>query len=451
MFFFNRLLNMSYRQKVPKIIKSLVKAGCVFTLVATVVSDGWSNTDHHLVVLEARPLEQIIESELQSKRFAEQIASYNGIAAVTTIIPSGTTILIPNPFLLGRNFGQVVYAKGDVVHTQKRQVANPPAKGAYVYKGDTFSTGEDGFVSLKFSSSSVVNLQPDSSVSVKEIDCLDETVDCVIALHAEKGVIDSQVTPRPAGQPQVDYSITTPFLSAAVRGTAFYVTVDKDSDKIGVTEGLVSAAVEDNTNELPKGKGLLVEANVEPELVDLLDAPELIATADDAIFSEEDVLRWKPLDDAQQYRLTIAEDESLSTPIRTSVTQRSSAFLPDGLSPGEAYLSVAGIDSQEFVGLPSSIRFNYAEIDDQEKLELEIIRSDDVVTISPIDFSGSVEILIHEGFNTPTGGRRLMSSLSDGLTFQLDPAREWSIKARKVFSSKSVSVYSSEYRLQAQK
>ena len=266
-----------------------------------------------------------------------------------------------------------------------------------------------------------------------------------------KRQIDSQVTPRPADQPQIDYKITTPFLSAAVRGTAFYVTVDKDSDRIGVTEGLVSASVDNNANELPKGKGLLVEENVEPEVVDLLEAPELIAATSDAIYSDEDVVRWNPLEDAQRYRLTIAEDESLSTPIRTSETQRSGAFLPDGLPPGEFYLSVAGIDNQEFIGLPSAIRFNHAAIDDQEQLELEIIRAGDEVTISPVEFSGSVEIHISEGFDIPMGGRRLISTLSDGLTFELDPASEWVIRARKVFSNNSVSVYSNQYRLQSEK
>ncbi len=444
-------MEMFDTKKVSQITRSLAKAGFVTALVVSVASVSWSNTDHHLVVLESLPLEQIIETELQSKRFAEQIAAYNGIAAVTTIIPGGTTILIPNPYLLGRDHGQVVYSKGDVLHTQKRVVANPPARGAYVYKGDTFTTGEDGFVSLKFSSGSVVNLQPDSRIAVRDINCVDETVNCVIALHAEKGVIDSQVTPRPADQPQIDYKITTPFLSAAVRGTAFYVTVDKDSDRIGVTEGLVSASVDNNANELPKGKGLLVEENVEPEVVDLLEAPELIAATSDAIYSDEDVVRWNPLEDAQRYRLTIAEDESLSTPIRTSETQRSGAFLPDGLPPGEFYLSVAGIDNQEFIGLPSAIRFNHAAIDDQEQLELEIIRAGDEVTISPVEFSGSVEIHISEGFDIPMGGRRLISTLSDGLTFELDPASEWVIRARKVFSNNSVSVYSNQYRLQSEK
>ena len=84
-------------KKVSQITRSLAKAGFVTALVVSVASVSWSNTDHHLVVLESLPLEQIIETELQSKRFAEQIAAYNGIAAVTTIIPGGTTILIPNP------------------------------------------------------------------------------------------------------------------------------------------------------------------------------------------------------------------------------------------------------------------------------------------------------------------------------------------------------------------
>ena len=225
------------------IAKSFLGFVCASIGLIAASSVGSADADRYVVVEEAQSLQQIVERELQSARFAKQIANYNGIKSVTSIVPVDTTIQIPKPYLSKRDFGQVVFTKGDVVHTQESLVVNPPARGAYVHEGDVFTTGEDGFISLKFMSGSVVNVQPESRVSIEDIDCADIKTSCVIALNAHEGEIESQITPRPAGQPPVKFTVSTPFLSAAVRGTAFYVNVNEGADRIGVTHGLVATDV----------------------------------------------------------------------------------------------------------------------------------------------------------------------------------------------------------------
>jgi len=367
-------------QRVGFIIPGLAAGALAFGIPFTLVNAN-SEEDHIVIVRQSQSIEQVVEDELQSSRFAKQIATYNGFDSISTILPGGTSLQIPQPYMQGRQFGRVVFAKGDVTHSQSRLVVNPPAKGAFVYNGDTFTTGGDGFVSLSFSSGTVVNLQPESRVSIADIECADETIDCVIALNAEKGEVSSQIEPRTEGQRAVKFSVETPFLSAAVRGTAFYVSVEGDADKLGVTRGLVATDVNGTSNDLPKGKGLLAKAGVAPLVVDLLAPPELAIGTEKIIFSPEDKIHWKAQSNAEQYRLVIARDESMSQPIFVENLTSNSATLPVE-APGNYYVAVAGIDDKKFVGLPASTQFFYASIDDQEKLELQIQRGGDVVDIA---------------------------------------------------------------------
>ena len=397
--------------------------------------------DHIVIVRQSQSLEQIVEDELQSSRFAKQIATYNGIDSISTILPGGTSLQIPQPYMQNRQFGRVAFAKGDVTHSQRRLVVNPPAKGAFVYNGDTFTTGGDGFVSLSFSSGTVVNLQPESRVTIADIECADETVDCVIALNAEKGEVTSQIEPRAKDEPAVKFSVKTPFLSAAVRGTAFYVSVEDDADRLGVTRGLVATDVNGTANELPKGKGVMAKEGVAPSVVDLLAAPELAIGTGKTIYSSQDEIRWTSQSDAEQYRLVIARDESMSQPISVeNLTSNSSSLTVE--APGSYYLTVAGIDDKMFVGLPASALFSYASIDDQEKLELQIERSSDVIDIATASHTGAVELLISNSIDDSFAERRIIDDLSAGISLDLSPQEDWVFQARKILSDTSVSVYS---------
>ena len=440
---------MNNREKFAEIAKALkgFAIGCsmVFCVVEATVAQ---ERDRFFVVQHALTLEQIVEQELNSTRFAREIAALNGIAAVSTVVPAGTTIRVPETYLQDLESGSVVFSKGDVTHAQRWLVVNPPARGARVYPGDVFTTGKDGFVSLTFGAGSVVSVQPDSQVVVSKIQCADETEKCVIALNAEQGVVDSQVQPRPAGSPPVEFTVTTPFLSAAVRGTSFYVNVDKETNKVGVTEGLVATLSEGSANDLPRGKGLLAREGIPAIVVSLTAAPELFVSADSAtIFSSEDLLRWNPVDGAENYRVTIATDELMTQPLQISDVNGNVAEFPQDLTPGEYYLSVAGVN--DFLGLPSFSRIYFAAIDEEEMPELRIERSGEEVRIAPLEYDGTVELLVRNDLDSATEQRSIVGSLSDGLLLQLDSGQDWILQARKVMSNTSVSAYSPEYLLEA--
>jgi len=358
--------------------------------LATVLSVSSADTEDHIVIVqESQTLKQIVEDELHSLRFARQIAIYNGFDGISTIVPGGTALQIPKPYMQDREFGRVVFTKGDVVHKQKRLVVNPPSKGAYVYDGDI-------------------------------------------------------------NQPPVEFSVKTPFLSAAVRGTAFYVAVDESAGKLGVTRGLVDAKAGASSNSLPKGKGLLAKAGVVPAVVDLLEPPELKLVSERTIYSAQDRIHWKALDNAQRYRLSIAMDESMSQPAYESEIAGNSAPLPMDV-PGNYFMAVAGIDGKEFLGLPASNSFSYASIDDEEALELSIERVGGVINVSTPSYTGSVELVLSNGIDGEFVQRELVDDLSAGLALSLSSDKDWVFQARKVFSDTSVSVYGNQYLLEASK
>ncbi len=435
-------------QAVPiAIFRKVVSTACVCTLAAGLSVSTAATQDHVVVISESLTLEQVVERELLSNRFAKQIATYNGIDGISSILPIGSSLQIPQPYMV-KNFGRVAFAKGDVVHTQRDLVVNPPVKGSMVYVGDIFSTGQDGFVSLSFNSGTSVNLQPDSRVSIVDVDCANETVRCVISLNADRGEVHSEVTPRPEGQPPVKFKVDTPFLSAAVRGTAFYVNVEDGADRIGVTRGLVAADANGKSNSLPRGKGMIAEAGVEPSVVDLLPAPDLSMSSERLMLSNEDTISWNALIGAEQYRFTIATDEAMAQPVSVQQVQKTD-IQPLLTAPGQYYLTVAGIDKQQFVGLSATTNFSYASIDDTEALQLEIQRSNNIVDISIPDYSGRVELLISNAIDSNSASRRVIDDLSQVVALDLDPKRDWVFQARKVLGETSVSTYSNQYLLEA--
>ena len=406
-------------------------------------NNNFGNRDYIIVLAKASTLNEVVKQTLDSTRFVTQIAEYNQIQDLTALISDGTTIRIPTPYLNQQQTGVIAFSKGDVTLTQSERVINPTPKGTRIFAGDQLKTGSDGFVSLSFKSDTVVNVQPDSHVIVANIDCANESTKCVIALRAEKGVLSSRVKPRATDKPQIQYSVETPFLSAAVRGTAFYVDVRTDAGRLGVTEGLVAAESSRTATMLPRGKGLLAKNGNPPEQVDLLPSPELWMSSGDR-FSREDVIRWGKLPSATAYQLTLGTDETLDQPVSVERIEGSSATIPIS-QPGQYYASLAGIDKEEFIGLSDdTIPFIFADIDESaQPLELNVVRQGSSIEITIPDYMEDSELFYGEDFSRLTE-RKILRSTS-ALSLEIDPDKPFVVRARKLLGEYRVSRYSNLY------
>ncbi len=428
--------------------------GFAITSVATAAENGYGNPpvamagsqaqDHIIVLAKASTIAEVVEQELASTEFVEQIARYNRIDDLESIITNGSTIRIPKPYLNEQQAGIITFSKGDVTLIKEHRVVNPTSTGTRVAAGNQIKTGADGFVSLSFRSGTVVNIQPHSHMIVVNIDCINESTECVIALRAEKGVMNSRVQPRTGGKPPIQYSVETPFLSAAVRGTAFYVDVRDQAGRLGVTEGLVAAEANRTASTLPRGKGLLARTGHTPEKVDLLPPPVLAITEGDWI-SAEDTIHWRMLDDAVSYQMTIGEDGTLDEPVKVEQLTGTSTE-PPLIRPGKYYIALAGVDQQGFVGLPEeTTSFNFAEIDENEPpLILDIVRRGPSVSISITNYdAGAVEISYGEEFDSLT--ERKVTYPDKGIVLEIAPSKPLVVRARKLLGEHLVSRYSDLY------
>jgi len=119
------------------------------------------------------------------------------------------------------NYISIVFVKGDVTLIQTYGAVSPPVKGTQVYSGDVIHTGKAGFISLGAKYGEYVNVQPDSQATIESVVCDRTTEKCTITLKTENGKFYGEEIPSAASEQTTQFSINTPYSSAAVRGPRF--------------------------------------------------------------------------------------------------------------------------------------------------------------------------------------------------------------------------------------
>jgi hypothetical protein len=443
--------NSWHGSSLAAVLAATVAAWLCLTASFVSVSAVAGTNDHVVVTKKEQTVKAVIQSVLQSTRFADPIASYNGFDSIATVLPLGTTVRIPKPYIEVLNFGQIAFVKGDVTLAKSDVVVNPPGKGALVHNGDIIRTGESGFVSVSFHSGAQFNLQPGSVVQVNNVRCLEPTQKCVIELDAQKGSVSSEIQPRPDGEPPVEFSVTTPFLSAAVRGTVFYVDVEDEINRIGVTRGLVAADSAGTQVDLPKGKGMAASASSPPQEVNLLPEPVFAGVERQTVFSREDAFSWSAIDGADAYLVKLASDPAIAE-IDLMSEVETTDYTAD-LRAGDYFLSVAALDASDFVGLPLIKPVRFAEITEDAQPELKIERREGVVTLQlagdSAEHSGPVELIVSKSIDDRPEDIQIIENLSQPLTLELAEDQTWVFRVRKLIGPYAVSAYSNHYQLSA--
>ena len=166
------------------------------------------------------------------------------------------------------------------------------------------------------------------------------------------------------------------------------------------------------------------------------------------LFSSEDIFSWKALDGAEKYRISISRDASgLEPVIVQELTDYS--FAPAMDATDTYYLAIAGIDEQGFVGLALNTRLNYVSIEDAAPPELSIRREAGISQVSSVGYDGAIELQLSHSIDGAIVNRRVIDSLSDEISLELDPSIDWVFRARKVLGETAVSRYGNSYLLKA--
>ena len=258
-------------------------------------------------------------------------------------IPVGTSIRVPVGVMRTEPAPAVVtVTKGKVESSARGVVA-----GQVVAEGDTLSTGDDGFVTLKLADGSTITVQSKSTVRLESARTYANTggvSDAVVRL--ESGRLETRAAPQKG--PAARFEIRTPTSNMGVRGTIFRVAAD-DAGKKGqseVTEGLVGVTSQSSSGagvRLDAGFGTIVEAGKPPLApVALLPAPDLGSLP--SVFLAPDMsVSFPPVGFAVAYRAQVANDAAFTSLIADVSTKLPAVTVKD-LPDGDLFLRARAID-----------------------------------------------------------------------------------------------------------
>lgn len=425
------------------------------TAVQKVRSD---SNDLHIVVKPGESLSSILQRELESVADWKLVARTNKIASPDNLRP-GDVIVIPHSLVQKRNYARLAFTKGtaQLIRAITKAVERVK-KGVKVFVGDAIKTGNDGFVSLTFRDSSLVNIQPNSEIVVDKLECFDKSLSCVISLRATEGELNLDVGRSDFSEPTT-FTIDTPYASAAVRGTRFDFDI-REGNILGVTEGEVEISYAGQSSVVPLGKGTLAgEGRSISTIYDLLLAAEFPEFLDFDRVSEEDILQWGAIEDAESYIVAFATDESMTsvvTSIANRVDEPDATLALSNVQPGDYFFAVRGVDENGLKGFSAKKKLRQVSIDKQVGPELNIEVIDQNMQVKS-DSSTALEIRVGNELQFAKGLDRLLQyktyQLEPGEVLDLDVSNNptWYLTAREILSERSVSVYGGLYEYKARR
>jgi len=391
-------------------------------------------------VVAGDTLVSIALRELGRTGFAPQLAEFNSLVVNAPLV-AGDIIRVPIHVPARGEIAQVVFSKGEVFATRASDdtVRVRLQRDSEVASGDTISTGDNSYISIEFSSGSVINLQPGTEATLSRLNCLPGDDSCIIEILTRKGQVTSDVESR--DQQPVDFRISTPYASAAVRGTVFDVEALPGQLLVGVTEGVVDVSTRDQDLNLNLGYGsVLKQGELPSDPIPLLPAPVFKRVP--ARLAPGDTIAWWSFSDAERYIAHVSSDNSgIQTLSSFGVTDDRVGF--DSVDAGDYFLQVRAVDSNGLRGFRSNTRITVASIDnDIQPVATTVTRqgSEFLVTVQdPPEVANGYEIQIsgNEQFDDPLS---VDVNTNGSAIFRIEGDRVFS-RARVLIDPFTVSAY----------
>ncbi len=310
-------------------------------------------SERDYTIRDGETLRGIAQRELGKIGLAPHLAEFNNIA-LDSALQAGQVIQIPLYAEVEKEFATVVFVKGNV-----RRDGQEVARNAEIYVNELLTTGDDGFVSIMFKSGTVVNLQSNANAKLKKLNCLEEDQSCVVEVEADQGELTSNVESdlKPS-----DFRISTPYASAAVRGTVFDVSVTEEALGVGVTEGGVAIANDTDNVDLNTGFGSVTKrGQALGQPVPLLPSPVYRYIPTRA--ATGDRVLWWNLSNVDDYVAQLTSDIEGRAVLAESIG-KATDFVVGDVEAGDYYLNVRGVDQDGLKGFTSSTRVTVAQIDE---------------------------------------------------------------------------------------
>lgn len=349
-------------------------------------ASGTTIISRDVIVEDGDTFQSLAKQELGTAGFATYLAEFNGLVSSAPLI-SGNIIRIPINVPSRGEYAEVLFLKGDVrffrsaqpgtanvvavanngnqdtslsspLSADEKATAPTLLRDTKILTGDIVFTGPDGYVSIAFSSGSVINLQPNTEAALVKLNCLPDDDSCFIEIITQRGKVTSDIENR-NDQP-VEFKISTPFASAAVRGTVFDIEADERLI-LGVTEGDVDVSAKGTDIEIPVGFGTTVNPDEPPSgPIELLPAPVFRRVP--ARLAQGDSVSWWGFDNAASYSAVISNDQAANEALIAFSTPNEDTEI-DAIDSGDYFLTLRAVDDNGLRGFTANTRITLADID----------------------------------------------------------------------------------------
>ncbi|MBX2884082.1 MAG: FecR domain-containing protein [Granulosicoccus sp.] len=393
-----------------------------------------------IVVKEGETLLSISRSEFGTRSLWRHIAEFNQIDVDVSLLP-GQILLLPTLINAPRQYALVVYTHGQADRIEN-DTASPVAlaRNDRIFPGTIIETGQNGFASISFQNGSVVNLQPESRFKLRHLDCLDTDKTCFVDVSVPTGDVTIEV--ESIDNQSSQFRITTPFASAAVRGTRFDFIASGSQLLLGVTEGAVAVQSAGAEVVVDFGFGAKTLANQPPgDPVPLLHLPTF--TNIPPRLAVTDRIGWWRVTDAANYEWTISSDAASSNVIEKQTTPGQFVEIGD-LAAGDYYLQVRALNDDGLKGFPNTEKFSVADIVDigsppielaytrtGRELLIEVLQPDPDIGAYEIQIASTAEFIDVVSIDVGPSGQAFFSDMN----------REMYLRARALISPREVSAF----------
>jgi hypothetical protein len=312
-------------------------------------------------VVAGETLEGLAKAYLSSVNQWPLLQARNKVADPKRLKP-GSTIWIPVR-LQPEESATVEFVQGLVTaHIKPSGTPEPVTQGGTLSEGTTLNVGPDAFVSVRLADGTVVRVQAQSEVELRQLRRRGRAGSVQSAVEIRSGSVESTV-PRTQG-PLSRFEIRTPRAVTSVRGTQFRVSLENSGQTVAsVLAG--SVAVQSQTEPkvrsggtlLAPGQGLVVSSNGSVGTTQTL-LPQPDTSAVPALATDANILAFEvPLPPGAARQVAQIARDADFTQVLLSGSFDAGRLAWATPADGRYYLSVRAVDSAGIPGLPTQLPF----------------------------------------------------------------------------------------------
>ncbi|TVP53891.1 MAG: hypothetical protein EA349_12835 [Halomonadaceae bacterium] len=305
----------------------------------------------------ARPdddLERVARRLLSSRFNAHDLQRHNNLSSFN--LTPGDTLRIPFQWLQQQPLPAQVTSVTGIAQVQRhlKPRFETLAAGMQLNVGDSIRTGQ-GMVRLTLADGSTLRVSPHSELILNRLTQFGRTGMADTRLRLKRGRINTQVPPVEKGNSR--FEVETPSALAAVRGTAFEMTVEPGGTRLAVTAGQVLFGEPGREQLVPAGVSAWQQPGRPLSRQPLRAAPDL-AKIPESLDSLPQTLQWQE-EGQGRYRINLINQNTGEWLL--SRTLNEPQWQLDNLPDGHYRLELAALDRNGMSGMPAMKQFQVAQ------------------------------------------------------------------------------------------